>query len=542
MLRKLQLICSFIGVCVFALDARADEISDAVVILVNSNDPASIRVGEYYAEARDIPLGNVIALPMSQEETIQLETYVDTICNPLLERLIEDGWVNGLLSSDTDRYGRQRMALVQHRISYLVLVRGVPTRIANAPETLIEAELNLPKQFQGTNGSVDGELALLLGSPMLPMAALIQNPLFENPFNASFDAQRVIKVSRLDGPSEGVLTRLIDRTLEAEATGLVGRAYFDLGGPGKAGDDWMRAASELAKAAYFDTEVESTSREIDFTDRIDAPAIYIGWYKSNAYGPWLSRQWQVPLGAIGLHLHSFSATTVRSKTKAWLGPMIERGFSATVGNAYEPYLQFTHRFDLILKYLLDGHTFGDAVMWSNPALSWQGIAIGDPLYRPFQRDLEQQDKEEIALSLRPYFIIRLAKRELETKGEQASLDYLRVEFMREPSLVLAHYLGKLYLDLGETAKAMEAFRLVGYLSRFSMDEWILAKEVADFMSANGDPSAAFGIYQKLIREVDIDETLLKDLLEDGVKLASVAGEYATVTEWTFLLNSLQPEG
>jgi len=42
-----------------------------------------------------------------------------------------------------------------------------------------------------------------------------------------------------------------------------------------------------------------------------------------------------------------------------------------------------HRPHLLLRALARGHNFGDAVYYALPALSWQGVAIGDPLYRPF---------------------------------------------------------------------------------------------------------------------------------------------------------------
>jgi len=40
--------------------------------------------------------------------------------------------------------------------------------------------------------------------------------------------------------------------------------------------------------------------------------------------------------------------------------------------------------------LREGRNFGDAVYYSLPALSWQEIAIGDPLYRPFKVTLAEQ--------------------------------------------------------------------------------------------------------------------------------------------------------
>jgi hypothetical protein len=59
-------------------------------------------------------------------------------------------------------------------------------------------------------------LALLAGPANLPLAALVPNPLFQQKTPTSLDAKRVIRVSRLDGPSAESVMQLIDRSLQAE--------------------------------------------------------------------------------------------------------------------------------------------------------------------------------------------------------------------------------------------------------------------------------------------------------------------------------------
>ena len=308
---------------VFAKDA------DSVVIVVNGNDPDSVSIGRHYAQAREIPFENIIELKTSTKETITLPEYVETINNPLLDELLKREWISGVKSSHQDRYGRERLAVAVHKIRYLVTIRGVPLRIANAPD-LLESNLDqLPKILRVNRAAVDAELALLPAPPSLSMTALMPNPFFERKAVSDSDANRIIRVSRLDGPTKGDVIRLIDRTLEAEKTGLIGRAYIDAGGPHKAGDEWINEAGDLAKAAYFDTEFETTKRPRGYQDRLDAPAIYIGWYQRHAYGPWREAHWSVPPGAIAYHLHSYSATTVRSASKAWVGPFVAQGYCAT---------------------------------------------------------------------------------------------------------------------------------------------------------------------------------------------------------------------
>ena len=521
-------LASLLTTCVVGQDAGE---AAHVVVVVNANDSGSAEIAEYYTEQRGIPKDNIIALKMPNQETVTLREFVDTIYNPLLNALIEKGWMNAVKATGLDVVGRERVSVATHHISYLVTTRGVPLRIANDATLLGPGLEELPEQFKVNNGSVDGELALLAGPANLSMAAFVPNPLFSNMTATSVDAKRVIRVSRLDGPSVAVVKKLIARSMQAEAEGLLGRAYFDIGGPHAKGDEWMTAAGDLAVEAYFDTDFEKTKRPMDCTDRYDAPAIYMGWYRQNAYGSWGEPKWAVPPGAIGFHLHSFSATTVRSTSTGWLGAFVNQGYCATVGNVYEPYLEYTHHPHMLLAALLEGHTFGEAAMFSNPALSWQGVAIGDPLYRPFKLGLDAQLKVSMENPLSAYLCLRQINR-LEAEGQSGeALTFARTQFVRQPSLPLAYKLAKLYAARGETKKALEALKVARYITVFSTDEVVLVKQIADFLNKHGDGQLALDLYQKLIDQPSLEKSLRLSLLEDGAKVAIAEGAIGLSSSW-----------
>ncbi len=521
-------LASLLTTCVVGQDAGE---AAHVVVVVNTNDSGSAEIAEYYTEQRGIPKDNIIALKMPNQETVTLREFVDTIYNPLLNALIEKGWMNAVKATGLDVVGRERVSVATHHISYLVTTRGVPLRIANDATLLGPGLEEFPEQFKVNNGSVDGELALLAGPANLSMAAFVPNPLFSNMTATSVDAKRVIRVSRLDGPSVAVVKKLIARSMQAEAEGLLGRAYFDIGGPHAKGDEWMTAAGDLAVEAYYDTDFEKTKRPMDSTDRYDAPAIYMGWYRQNAYGSWGEPKWAVPPGAIGFHLHSFSATTVRSTSTGWLGAFVNQGYCATVGNVYEPYLEYTHHPHMLLAALLEGHTFGEAAMFSNPALSWQGVAIGDPLYRPFKLGLDAQLKVSMENPLSAYLCLRQINR-LEAEGQSGeALTFARTQFVRQPSLPLAYKLAKLYAARGETKKALEALKVARYITVFSTDEVVLVKQIADFLNKHGDGQLALDLYQKLIDQPSLEKSLRLSLLEDGAKVAIAEGAIGLSSSW-----------
>lgn len=520
--------------CLVSCSLRASGPTEAerLVLLVNSNVPESMEVARHYASRRAIPEENIIELPMPVEETISVRQYVDSVYNPLLTALKAKGWVQGARSKAPDSIGRFRMSIGLHRISYLVTTYGVPLRIQNDPELLEPGVEQQSAILQVNRGSVDSDLAVLAIPESLPLASLVNNPLYEKKLATAEDAGGYVRVCRLDGPSAGAVKRLIDRSIEGEKTGLRGRAYFDIGGPHKQGDQWFSEAADLAKAAYFDTDIDTSRRVMDHRERLDAPAIYMGWYRNKAYGPWLEKDWEVSPGALGFHLHSFSATSVRSSVKAWVGPMVAQGYCMTIGNVFEPYLEFTHRPQLLLEHLLSGGSFGEAAAYSYPVASWMGIAVGDPLFRPFAVSLEEQLEANLDDPLEAYVVLREINRLIEEEGLEPALGYVRRSFLISPSLPLAYKLAALYVSDGQPEKAVEALKFIRFLRFFPKEDRILVKKMADLLDQNGESLLAFDIYEKLLASDKLQKNLQVLLLMDGSTVAMNAGEAMTSAKWS----------
>ena len=510
-----------------------------VVILANSNDLDSLKIAKYYAQKRSIPEANIISLAMPITETIKLQQYIDMIHRPLFEALVAGDWIQAVRSGQLDSYGRDVLLAAVHQISYLVTVRGVPLRISNDID-LIEPEASkIPSQFRVNCGSVDGELALLAIAERLSMTGFIANPYFQKMMLTSRDLSFGIRVSRLDGPTLKSVCNLIDSSIEAEKNGLRGRAYFDTGGPHELGDRWIDTARRYVIEEYYDTDTEDTKRKIDARDRLDAPAIYMGWYSTSAYGPWLNSNRNVPAGSIGFHLHSFSATTVRSLKKRWIGPLIEQGYCATFGNVYEPYLQFTHRPDLFMEMLLKGSSFGEAIAYCTPRWSWMTVAIGDPLYRPFRVNLDKQLDLIDGTKRSAYVVLRELLRLEKEASEEVALNFAKEQFIKKPSLVLSYSLAQLYQKCGELENALEVLRLIRFLAVFSIDERVLAQKIADLLHQLGDSDLAYTVYVKLINSQDNPKPLKVQLLESGALLARSIGNLEQAGQWSLLVNQLK---
>lgn len=414
------------------------DLEKRVIVVANANEEESVALAQHYAERRGIPMENIIALPMSSAETIEWREFVDTVYEPLQAALVTRGWIQGTASSLKDKVGRKRYAMVGHRISYLVTCRGVPLRIGHDPALYSEVKpLTNNPAFQTNHGAVDAELSLLAWAGY-PINAYIPNPLFQKEEPTTVQRNKVVKVSRLDGPDWSEVRGLVDRALEAEKNGLIGRAYVDLGGPHAEGEQWFEDVVKQLANLDFEMSVDRAPTTLPADARFDAPALYFGWYSWGIDGPFTQPGFRFPPGAVALHLHSFSADTLRSADARWCGPLIARGVTATFGNVYEPYLTFTHHPHLLLRALARGETLGDASYYALRALSWQQVVIGDPLYRPFKVSYSRQWAERAKLpdDLFPYVILREARR-LEKSGQPAeALTVLREAIAERPGLVV----------------------------------------------------------------------------------------------------------
>jgi hypothetical protein len=378
-----RLIAFLLGCGIAAAATDEASLASRVVLLANRDDPDSLRVARHYAEVRGVPAGNVITLPLSREETIPWREFVDTLWEPLRTVLVAQRWIEATGSESRDAVGRRKFAPYGHRIAALVVCRGVPLRIAADPQLVTEVPpLTIRAEFRTNEGSVDGELSLL-ATANRPITAYVPNPLFQNDRPTALQRGEVVKVSRLDGPTVADALALVDLAIMAERAGLRGRAYIDLAQRDRNGDAMLEAAGKLLEAAGFETVVDREPATMAATARGEAPVWYFGWYTPDIDGPFAVPGFRFPPGAIALHIHSFSAATLRDPMHGWTGPLVARGVTATVGNVYEPYLLLTHRPDRLVRALLRGDNLVDAAYYALPALSWQAVLIGDPLYRPW---------------------------------------------------------------------------------------------------------------------------------------------------------------
>ena len=482
---------------------------------------------------RGVPAANIIALKMPLVETITWKEFVATIWQPLEEELVGKGWIDAIPMNLFDRVGRRKYAVSGQKIAALVLCRGVPLRIAHDPALFEEsAPLTDHAELRTNEGAVDSELSLL-ARPDYPINALIPNPLYQNANPADPARLLVVKVARLDGPTAADAMHLVDLALQAERTGLLGRAYVDIAGPHPSGDRWLGDAAADIRLLGYDLSVTRGPGTMPASARIDAPAIYLGWYTADLNGPFALPGFRFPPGAIAVHIHSYSANTLRSSTEGWCGPLIARGATATLGNVFEPYLEYLHRPDLLIEALARGDDLVEAAYYALPVLSWQSIVIGDPLYRPFAVPLTAQVKSLASLppSLAGYAVIRQMNL-LDAEGQnQAAIEAGKSAMKVAPSMALALALARRILASGNTEGATAYVAGVIDSADTSTSNWALLHEAAAFLANNKSPDAAVDIYRKLFAVDALPASVRSAWLDEARRAALLAGDAGQAAEW-----------
>lgn len=431
----------FLSAALFALCARAKVLPSKVYVVANSDDPDSLAIADFYASARGIPKGNIVGLPMPKAGKISKAEYFEKIENPLVAELAKRGALKAVKLGGREPSGREIYSYVSHDIGFLVLCRGVPWGINPTPGSPAP---NPPKSFSDA-ASVDSEISGRFVSSK-KLAGFLKNPLFNNySWGMTPSIAGVIPVARLDGVSRADVEDSVRNALEAEKKGVRGRVYIDESKREKTGDKWLSAAGKILSAAGFDVSENTEPRLFGFADRMDAPAFYFGWYAFNPAGYFADKNFKFPAGASALHIFSFSAANMRDRN-SWTPAFTAEGASATFGNVYEPYLGGTHYPHVYVLALARGMSAGEAATAAMPFLSWQGVFVGDPMFKPFKTDLKKQmeniDAGEID-ELSQYSVIRMVNSISKKGGARAAFDYASKYVGKMPDAALLWKLAQL---------------------------------------------------------------------------------------------------
>jgi uncharacterized protein (TIGR03790 family) len=487
--------------------------ADEVIVLYNKKLPESKGVAEYYAEKRGVPKKQILGFNLTTNEEMSRAEFREDLQKPLAKILeSEKLWhiASQLMPATTNARAHMEWRVMQSKIRYAVLCYGMPLRIAEDPTVHESAIENARPEMRRNVAAVESDLAVLplieqhppIGGPLRNWAYGVTNSAMLHPTNG------ILLVTRLDGPSAAIARGLVDKAMQAEQDGLWGRAYFDLRSitePGfKMGDDWIRAAAEICTRLGFETVVDTNGSTFPASFPMSQIAIYAGWYAENACGPFALPTVEFMPGAFAYHLHSFSASTIRSTTQRWVGPFLAKGATITMGSVDEPYLAGTPDVSTFLPRLIfQGFTFGEAAYACQSVLSWETTCVGDPLYRPFGTPPEALHIRLAAHSnpLVEWSFLRLLNLNLVAgKPISEGVAFLEQLPATTNSAVLCEKLGELYGQQGKPASCIHAYEQALKLQPSHEQRIRILLNLGEKFIAEKQEKEAYESYQELLRD------------------------------------------
>ena len=380
---------------------------EEILVVVNSAYPASLRLAKYYCQKRGLPDGHIVPISVGPElrDSIGRDDYERRIARPIRRVL-----------TTRDDMASIKCLLLTYGVPYRVGQRGpLPASegrlkelrraqemedeaiakleaagLSDSPEhterrkrrTVLQAEISRIMGAE-TGASVDSELSLVMFGTY-ELYRWQPNLLRTNVPQAI----KTLMVSRLDGPDYTTAKGLVDKAIEAEATGLVGEACID--SRGIAADTaygyYDQSLRELASllATRTDMPVKEEKTGGLFTPgSCPQTALYCGWYSVNKYVD----AFDFVTGAVGYHIASYEAASLHDpKSSRWCTAMLKDGITATLGPVAEPYLTAFPEPKAFFGELLNGRCLVEAYYRTKPYNSWQMLLLGDPLYTPFKRN------------------------------------------------------------------------------------------------------------------------------------------------------------
>lgn len=523
------------------------------MVVYLAKDSESREVAEYYAEKRKIPRENIIGLNVKKDTGISRDDYTLNVQLPLLRELQD----RRLMKFDVEVEPRRRLRrtptpssylCTESKVRYMVLSFGFPYQLKPDTNLVEEIPQEAPPQVRRNEAAVDSELALLPQVGHYPFWGPTPNPGFAATNSAQLHpTQGLFLVTRLDGPDKEIAKGLVDKALEAEANGLMGNAYFDLrgikDGPYRPGEDWFTNMATISRRLGFSTYVDNNPETLPSTFPLSHVAIYGGWYSANADGPFYLADVEFMPGAIGYHLHSFSASSLRSRTHGWTGPLLTHGVTASMGSVYEPYLSFTPNPGLMLALMAQFQfTLGEAGTACQPFLSWMNVVVGDPLYRPFakgllemEQDLTAKQSPDLAWALLRKVNYHLA----DGRDPEILRQYLIETSITRQSSVLSEKVAMMFAEKSNHRQAIEWNERALKLPTSLQQRTRILLNLADWKERLADIQGA----AEHLRQVEEEHRAYKDFLafrEKQHRLASLIGDQSELDRLRREIDRLKP--
>ncbi len=395
----------FIWTLFFQVAVSVDTTQE-VVILTNEAVPASIDLGQYYASRRNIPREQILSVKTGTKEGISWPDYRSQIEEPL-----------------------RRFLKSRPGVKYIVPIYGIPVKIREEnKENDQKTEASVSRYVKSRDYCcLDREIELLHKEHELE--GWVRSETFRRNRPLSLE-DGVYLVCRLDGPSPESVRAMIDNAIHGETYGIEGTSFLDTRGLTEGGYAGIDQEMKSIVSVYEKYEIpfqHDDQAEVVPLGKNPNQAHYWGWYTTHVK---VEKGFRFARGAVGAHMHSYSAGRLRTKNKNWTGPLIHHGITATCGTVYEPLASGFPYGTVFLDRFFQGYNFGEAMQMANMFTSWMAVFVGDPLYAPYAKGRSERQARNRKL-------IREGARMLEEKldaGKIEGAEKMAQEIRSLPSL------------------------------------------------------------------------------------------------------------
>jgi uncharacterized protein (TIGR03790 family) len=310
-------------------------------VVINTDDPYSVQVGEYYVKARGIRAENVLRVKLPIRSTLSVTEFT-------------------ALSRQVDQF-------FADRVQGLALVWRQPFAVeCNA----ITGALTM---------GYDPKLCRETGAPSRPTTY------FASASSAPWKDHHMRLSMLLAAKDADGARALVDRGVKSDGTlGLRGAPPVNV--HFVTTSDGLRSQRQLLFPPEGPVKGQGLNIHLDKTDALKQADRVLMYLTGRTHVDSLDTVDFVP-GALADHLTSFGGILDKSHDQMTVLSWIEAGATASYGTTSEPYshlAKFPHP-QLLLMFYVQGASALEAY-WKSVAWPQQGLFVGEPLAAPFARD------------------------------------------------------------------------------------------------------------------------------------------------------------
>jgi uncharacterized protein (TIGR03790 family) len=328
-----------------------------VAVIVNTNSPASVQIGNYFKSKRGIPAANMIYVATSTAEEIDSLTF-----NSLRSQIESYLVANNL----------------QQSVNYLVTTKGVPLKI-NRGNTF---------SVYSPSASVESELTLILGSFVqhLGLDGKIYSSYYGQNERFSRGKFGIYLVTRLDGYSIQQVLDMIDRSGPGTKISPASKYVFDQDPTWNSAaaylNDYMATAKTALEAKGKIAELNSDS--VYLTSRSTVVG-YASWGSNDRHADQFTVH-ALPYNtwAPGALAETYVSTSGRSFDappdygQSLVADLVQEGISGVKGYVYEPYASAMADVSILFSRYTSSYNLAESYFMASRYLSWMDVVIGDP--------------------------------------------------------------------------------------------------------------------------------------------------------------------